>query len=273
MNKSAIKLLPFITVFLFGCEMTKVTDVNIEYQGDRIVIIGFINPDDGVYVCVSSTTPPGSAEQKENIHTHDVVLYANNKPVDTLIEKQTGYFVSSKGYKPQWNIAYKLSVSAEGYPTATSSEQYIPPPVSLDSIVIKSAPVRLCYEFNNPAVSNYFNFCYRLYNKDSLLYSSMPSGKFITQSFTNSNYSVGEVWLTADSWKPNPSFDTILVDGILYSLSSDFHKFTQSLNDYNESEDSWMGYGKNVFSNIENGYGIFTGYSYTNRKILYVNKK
>ncbi|MBO9154601.1 DUF4249 domain-containing protein [Chitinophaga sp. GCM10012297] len=102
-----------------ACERT--VELDIPYEGDKLVVNGFIQPDSVVYLRVTRSQPPGGSEFPE-VRSARVELKAGAEilPLQWQVIGGKGYFVSAKPAKP--GVEYNISVSAAGLDTVTARD-------------------------------------------------------------------------------------------------------------------------------------------------------
>lgn len=261
-----------MVLFLFtSCEMVKEIDYDTVYEGDKIVVHGFISPQDGVQIIVKKTVPPNKVNADDRLEHAIIDLYEDGINVESLIVVNDYLYTTHSKFLPKVGSLYYISVEASGMPKAVSAPQTIIFPSEIDSLYIK---VEELTRFGNLIVSFYDNQLYEqayyikpFYFIEGTINSTRSVGSEIFNPYglidktvfgVNSiEYPVGHI----------SNFDSIRVE--LYTLSSDLKKYLKSIQYYESSkEDPFFEQTYPVFSNISGGYGIFASYSYTYRIIV-----
>lgn len=115
----AIKWYLVLCVLLTACE--KKVEMDVPYDGDKLVVNSFIQPDSVVYLRITRSQPPGSSSFPE-VPGAAVELKAGNEvlPLRWDVINGKGYFVSTKPAKA--GVEYNISVSASGLDTVTAKD-------------------------------------------------------------------------------------------------------------------------------------------------------
>lgn len=115
----AIKWYLALCVLFAACE--KQVEIDVPYDGDKLVVNSFIQPDSVVYLRVTRSQPPGSSSFPE-VPGASIELKAGNEvlPLQWNIISGKGYFVSTKPARP--GVEYNISVSAPGLDTITAKD-------------------------------------------------------------------------------------------------------------------------------------------------------
>lgn len=227
----------------------------------------------------------------------EVLLFVNNELAETLEHKGDGVYKSQ--LMAQEETEYRCEVTIPGYPTATGST-YIPRHrnVTIDEHINIAgadeegwpfAAIRVSFK-NNPDKTTYYQIAIKIIREDRigtqlqtsnivdpvLLSEGLPllvfSNKTIQgNSYTMTiNYGNGHNEYLNGVNDPVWTLDPVQIE--LRTVSYDYYKYIKQLYLYEKStEEAIFSAGAishfNLHSNIENGYGIFTGYSAVNSSI------
>jgi hypothetical protein len=265
------KALSFVFIFFLfsSCELTKEIDYSTIYEGDKIVIRGFISPD-GVQVIVKKTVPPNKVNADDRLENAKIDLYEDNIRVTSLIAFNSYLYKSPLNFSMKLGSDYYITVEAPGFVKVVSASQTIFNPVQIDTLYLKIEDLtnygNIIVSFNVNQKNNlaYYikTFKYVAGEVDS---SSIGSEIFnpyglIDKTVNGNNIiecQVGHI----------STFDSLIVN--LYSLSPDLKKYLKSVQYYESSkEDPFFEQTYPVYTNIEGGYGIFASYSYSTKIIL-----
>ncbi|GLR19751.1 DUF4249 domain-containing protein [Portibacter lacus] len=127
--KQSFKLLSII-ILLISCG--KIYDLDIPEKEPELVVESFISAQKGVKVYLTSTYPVGTKFKdfsSYGISNARILLYnSNNIKVDSLIESQNGKYSSSSPIVLDITESYRLEISHDNYPTATTAWVDIPKP-------------------------------------------------------------------------------------------------------------------------------------------------
>lgn len=258
-----------IAVLLVSCELTKEIDYDTNYGGDKIVIHGYISPQDGARVMVKKTVPPNAVQSNDSVSQALVCLFEDGSMVETLVSEDGYVFSSPPSFKPKYGATYHVEVVAEGMPKAISNPQSIFQPVNIDST--KLMVQELTFYGNVSVFFNHKNLFGESYYVKTFPYLD---GELDTIEFGSTYFHFASI---ADNIKAGVNeisssvgqvsqFDSLQVR--LYTLSPDLGEFLKSYNRYDFSrDDPFFEQTYPVFSNIKGGYGFFASYSYTTKTI------
>lgn len=266
------KILIQSILVLTSCEMSKQIDFDTFYGGDKIVIHGYISPQDGVRVIIKKTVPPNALELDDKLQDVIVNLFEDGFFLTNLSSVDGYLYVSGSDFSINQAAVYAIEVVAYGLPTAISEAQPIICSVAIDSTLI------VVNELTNYATISVF-FNHKNLNNESYYLKAFHylDGELDTTEFGSTFFhfagvvntaavGVNEIFLRIGQAS---HFDSLQVR--LYTLSPDLRKFLKSYNSYDLSwDDPFFEQTYPVFSNINGGYGIFASYSYSAKTI---NKK
>lgn len=256
--------------FLVACEKEKVIDYDTYYEGDKIVVHGFVNMEKGVSVFAKKTLPPDNINGDDIIVNAKVYLFENGNNILTLESEDNSYYSTPNSFHVNKNNKYSISVHSQELDDVKSSEQQIPNTTPVDSlrlIIKEHQPSFLKIYYNNQTVNKGYYLKVYEYQEgiiiDSLDYSTSLFDPYnlITHQTTG---------VKSYKYRTSSEIDSLKV--ILYTLSPDLIEFFTSYQNYDwTSEDPFFEYTYPVFSNIENGYGLFASYSFDTKTL--VNEK
>jgi len=197
--------------------------------------------------------------------------------MENLVECDSlpGYFTSSKSSDFEYNNAYSVGVEAEGFESVISEDIYLVQPLSLyksyvslvDSI---ERELYITSYIENSSGNDFFSIKIHRYIDDEDQLSN-PNALGVFSAYSDELYKdtisfTTKINLVQDSLYKLVSFDSIIVE--FYTLSESYYKYITSLSYYDESHlDPFNEYINPVYSNIENGVGIFAGYTSKSIKI------
>jgi hypothetical protein len=269
MEKIKIYSYLFIVFLLSSCELSKEIDYETIYEGDKIVIHGFINTLDGVNLIVKKTVSPDNVTANDKLNEINIVLYEDCKKVQSLIAINEYLYSTPTKFVPKLGSYYYIEAVSQGLPKVFSLPQPIFSPVEIDSLylVIDNLTyyANLIVSFNNNPKLGASYYLKVQYFHDGVIDSSRV-GSEIFNPFGLIDNTVNGLNTIEEQVGRISEFDSLRVE--LYTLSPDLTKFLQSFKKYDSSvEDPFFEQTYPVFTNIENGYGIFASYSYTTRII------
>jgi hypothetical protein len=114
-----------ISILLFSCE--KELDIDLPYDGDKLVVFGVLCPDKIITIKLTKTVPPtGLNELGEGVNNAIVKLFEEGKMVEILKYTSKGDYVSPSNFMPKVGKKYYIEAKAEGFPEITSEPEIIP---------------------------------------------------------------------------------------------------------------------------------------------------
>ncbi len=266
--KKTIYLLIFI--IFYSCEFEKNIDYDVYYPGDKIVVHGTINSKDGLRVFVKKTIPPDAFDSNDVLTNPVVWLRENDTDVVQLTPVTEYLFTLPDNYMLNQNVLYSIRASSSNLQEVFSSGQALSEVVPIDSLRYRPSVFQDKYVLDVFYTSSSLDLSYflklDLYHNGDII-KTIPNFEsnfeFIDVQYPDhlglqqSTYRVGYL----------SEIDSIQVK--LYSLSPDYTKFIKSYEDFtNTFGDPFYEYTYPVYSNIENGYGLFASYSYDIKSII-----
>ena len=294
MRKSFVFLVfPIISV---AC--TTVVDFDIPQNKPKVVVNALFSPDSVWRIQISRSNSIldtnlsfGFVSIGDAVVT---ILDQNNQFVETITGIPTGLFgdffsYSYKGKtKPMPGQSYTVQVAVKDEPNIKAINK-VPTLVSITSVEIDSSrfisdrePIEMDITFKDPGgEKNYYTVkvigdSYYIPNKDtvwvtreinvkvvdpSLNEEFKESDRFINDNlFNGKNYTLHLKLFSQPYWGPQSPV-TVHARVILVSISEEYYKYftTKNLQDYTNGDP--FAQPVQVFSNVENGLGIFAGYS------------
>ena len=280
-------------VFLSSCEL--VVDVDVPYDGQKIVVNAVQHPDSLWGVSLSGTKyilEPGYAY--DPINFADVVIHKPDGSTEKLIERGDGYYFGSTRPLPGNN--YRITVDRENY-QSVEGEMKMPSVVDIIEVEWDSAhaedgsgggvirngqrlDVPFTIKFADPvSESNYYSvkvvlYVIREYNRypdnvtviDTMqsyaqTYIRDPSISTDDQSeFSDKTFDGKTVTLPfvaeMQIWDWGTHYKT---EVWLMNASEDFFKYTKTMRLQSEVSGDPFAQPVQVYSNMSNGFGIFSG--------------
>lgn len=261
-----------LSLVFASCELEKEIDYNFYYDGDKIVVHGFIGQVDGVKAIVKKTLSPLNTQGSSYLSNPEVWLCEDGKPFVKLVETDSSLFKPEGNYSLTPGKAYTLSVKANGLPDVVSCPQYLINPLTIDTVFNS----RIAYTSSiwyiaiwirdNLEETNYFGFkINRFKNGENIDFSNelqmLPriSADFdYPEHVIKTEYQMNmihRVYLEQE-------IDSFQV--ILYTVSKDYYDFDQSMDYFDYSYGS--SFNEHIYpvkSNITGGYGFFCSYETT----------
>jgi hypothetical protein len=123
-------------IYLQGCSSVEIDYIH-PITAKKLVVYCFFNPDSVWTVQVSKL---GSVTDvvSDNLLINNaiVTIHENNKVIDTLKFKETGFYTSESKLKPAYNKKYQLQVSCDGYEKLYSTQESLPSPISISGVKV-----------------------------------------------------------------------------------------------------------------------------------------
>lgn len=297
MRKQIFYLILFFFSFLIvSCETT--VEVKLPDQESKIVVNATISPDSVLAVHISRSVGALENKQKSIIYSAKVKLYENDVFKEELLLNSQGFFSSPSLFKPKPENNYKIEVSASNYKSvvAVSKVPIIVIPASItyiDSAFTENDPFSGNKEWysqidvtinDDASVTNYYAIqllqqtpifdtlnniiAYSLY--PIYIKTNNPNAEV-----TDTDCMISDEFFSGSSYKIsiNTSTYNIANDSIstyyLYfkNISNELYLYKKTLNKYYNANGNPFAEPVRVYSNIENGMGIFCAYSYYLKKI------
>jgi len=279
--------LPLLLISLFACEL--IVDVEVPFEHAQLTLNTFFNPDSVWEADVSLNRHILSDTAFQKIENALLVIYENDSPVDTLHHAGNGNY-RSDSERPQIGKTYVIRATADGYEPVSAQSQ-IPSPAQITRVDVtftESASddrphAKIDIKFTDDALEHNFyqitlegerEYIDRNFGGKSTTRSpiSIESDDPAIAENINANNSIlikdvlfngKEVELSFKTRDGNVSaFTGIIVT--LRTVSEDLYKYkTTSQLQGNTSGDPFA-QPVNVYNNIENGFGVFAGYSQSN---------
>ncbi|HEY0743900.1 MAG TPA: DUF4249 domain-containing protein [Chryseosolibacter sp.] len=278
----------FAIFFLYSCEL--VVDVDIPIEKNQIVVNSFFTPDSVWKAKVSLSRHILDQADYRYITNANVVIYDGEIPFDTLQHDSLGYYRSNKS-GPQPSQSYTIRVNAPGYSIAESSSscptavaaEFSEPQVTVGEF--QETLHNFSITFTDPPGKNFYQVMaiaeYRYTNPQTgqgyvnrfnpYIYSDDPGidaeeienseGFFFPDALFNEEQFTINVKMSTHNWwgATTPTKYRIY----FRSLSEDYYRYKTSSALQNYASGDPFAQPVKVYSNIQNGFGVFAGYSQT----------
>ncbi|HPW65464.1 MAG TPA: DUF4249 domain-containing protein [Salinivirgaceae bacterium] len=283
-------LLIAVIVFLFACE--RETKVDIPESEPKIVVSCLLIPKKNIeiYICQSIYI----YDTKEIPITNATVdLYKENVMIETIPHAENGFYRSD--LQPEIGKSYSVEINVQGFKTI-KAQTSVPIPVTIDSIKttrnvgtsVNGRKLSYYQMFISSAGANndisYYKYIFEVltdsldgygqlnFNKafsyDAVI---MNEGDIYNRFFSTQLYNTSTFNLNLYFEDPADLFfdiDTVrfTISSQMYSLSQELYLYEKSLKKYTENQNNIFEQNNPplIYSNIENGYGIFAGLSFSN---------
>lgn len=279
-----IKITLFLlTIIIFSCNT--LVDYKQEDFEQQIVVNAVMLPNKYLNVSLSKTA--NVLDNIEFVKKAKVELWANNELLEILTKDSTGYY-STKNYKTTSGIEYLLKISIDGFKQITATD-IIPEQQNFDILVFEQS------NYSDDYIENY-DYLQLIINNDNfsdkyfmlntpIKKSSSRNYSFLNFStyhyITSSDYLLRASYyyylsyiINGEDFNSNQninlytknihisSLDSATINKlvVLTSLSENYYHFLVSKSIYNNNHYSEFEMNDyTIFSNIENGLGVFVG--------------
>lgn len=269
----------FALIFLFtACERR--ADLQLPYEGDKIVLNTFIQADSPVYIRVTQSQPATIINDLnfKELSGAQVTLAENGQLFSTLSWKVIngrGYFVSALPARP--GRRYTVTVSAAGL-TQVSGSDTMPGQPDIRDLFARKNGNSIRFTLTDPvAEKNYYSL--RVYSADTLNGVLIAGQKLEFRLDPSLSNNFGD--LMSDAYYRDMLISDERINGKalqlvlqtrsevnvnhlvaeVWGLTEGGYKYLRSVNSQSENADSSnvLGQPISVYSNIQNGYGIVAG--------------
>ncbi|OFX45366.1 MAG: hypothetical protein A2046_06545 [Bacteroidetes bacterium GWA2_30_7] len=296
--ESCYYLILFIlfTFTFYSCR--KVIDVELPSKEGKIVINSFFNNNESLIINISKSLHILDNKESKLLDDAIVNIYENNVFKEKLTNINNGNYIANT-FIPSFDKLYKVNVSYPDLKDAYS-ENMIPMPIKIISIDTSTVyttnnntgmnqnggnsypQYQLKIKFkDNESVKNFYSLNVFVKNQNSYIKSSQniqlnnyypiyfTSTDLIIESMQNNataffsddfiNGKEYVIIINIDKYNfPNTNNEVLVV---LNSVSEDYFLYSKSYNLYQSVKGNPFAEPVQVYNNIENGYGIFAGYS------------
>jgi len=289
-----IILVFFSACFINSC--TKEIDFKLPAPDKSLVVNSLFHPDSIWQVSVSSLTQVEGYKYKSlYVENATVELFENNNKIETLIYTKKGNYISSNGTKPKHGYLYHIQVSSEDYPTAVSAQEMLPEVSNIESLIIHDSIDASLYTNFYPddlalfseyassftlaftlqhevsyhkvaALSEYTEEVWAYAAITDLQYNIIPWLKEpLIKTDNQSNNHELTFFITTQDPNTGEYFDPL--DIVLFTYNESYYKYIESL--YLQERDMQNAFlsPTNLYSNIQYGQGIFSGYTTDEYKV------
>lgn len=277
-------LIGSLVLLAAACEL--VVDVDIPLSAPQLTLNAFVTPDSLWQARLTLSRHILDEASFNHVTDALVIIYEDGVPIDTLHDTGLGALYQSTDGKPAPNKRYEIRASSTEHGTVRS-ESFVPERVPITSVDIH-IPDRMSGDDmtatvkfqDRPGETNYYQISMEIENRyknhqtgDSVvfrnkvyIYSDEPGidgdntdggleillrdilfeGKEATVRFKSSVWAIG----------PN---GRLFIH--LRTLSEDFYRYQTTLNLQGRTSDDPFAQPVSVYNNVEQGFGIFAGYS------------
>ena len=288
-------LLLSISLVYISCE--KVIPFEGDVNIPKLVINSIFQSDSTFKVHVSSSRSVIDTASFQNIEDAVVTIKDDNGSIiETLNYVENGFYIGQTF--PQENQTYSLQVTHPNYTNITSSDS-LPSPITINSIdtsttvdPINGDRLQITLNFNDPESSqNYYlietysvNEYLLIKNSDTTEYELDTTKQFMVLTdevfqnggspfreqglfndllFNGQNKTL-ELEIPYENWSGSEdgydwSYQTLTLRLYLHNISISYYYYRTSLELFQNASGNPFAQPVQVFSNVENGFGIFAG--------------
>ena len=280
-------LLGFLLLFI-SCE--EETEIDIPRSEPQIAVSSILIPNKEIEVYIFQSIHV--LDTKDIPVTNAVVTLFSGNHLQEVLEYDSAGIYRSQNIKPEKGCNYSIEVIVDGFNKITAKTS-VPYSVSLDSINVdryvgtsdNGFPLSLLnlyftdtikeltyYKYNCHACTDSFSLFGTLcfggwfsYDATILEEGNKESDLFSNKLFEQSNNTLNLNYEDPASFFFSTDTVDYTVSAQILSLSEEFYKYQKSLNQYYESMDDIWGINNppQLYSNINNGYGIFAALAYS----------
>lgn len=276
-------LLGLLLLGFASCET--IIEVDLPEHKPQLAVNSTFSPDSLWIVNLSSTVGIGDSEDPKIIENGTVLVSADGAPADTFAYFSDGFYIHPRaliGEGPVPGVNYEVVANAPGFPEARSTNR-IPVPVEVNSASTRISNIagggdensEITLSFDDPAGKNYYflavlvddslfgqdRFPINLESNNPALNATPLYSEYNFQGllFSDLSFEGRTAEITAISFFYN--LDSISTTLVLGTLSEDYFKYAQTYSSFFENQFNPFAEPVRIHNNVENGYGIFAGFS------------
>ncbi len=285
-------ILIFCILTIFGCET--VIDIDVANNDRVLVMNSIINPDSLFRVDVSETT--GILNPETSIRGRDdakISVFEGDDFIQELTYDPEKFYYLTEDFKPKQNTNYRIEIEVDDHETVVTTTTLPALPPGIKSFNVDSSfedgfkGFDFDLTFDDPAEENYYEvkvygyFYNREFDPDTNTYEIVDSTLvdfylstddqvveeyfdynriiFNDKLFNGKEYTISLRPSFSVSDNLGDNFGQLLVD--FRQLNEDYFEYERTTALQRWVDDDPFAEPVPVYNNIENGYGIFGGYS------------
>jgi len=262
-----ISVMGMVLMFIMMACVDSEFDYELEYAGDRIVILGYINNEGNTHLLIKKSLHPQNPNGDDLIINATVDLYEDNVMLTSLTELDSGRFFLPLGMPLTPGRSYHVYATAPNLPDAWSRPQVLPNIVCFDTVYyapFEIEPYKFLSKFciSDPVdVQNYYYTKRKSFLNGvestgfNAYYDAIPYSNIITEDLIQQ----GSTYCGIEGLYPYSTTDSVAIE--LLNLTRDMYEFGLSYDQYDFTRGDAFLNIMPIYSNIENGYGFFGIYS------------
>ncbi len=255
-----------ISMASIGCETT--VEVDIPEHTPVLVANSFFGADNNWEVQLFKSKSILDSGSFEIISDATVEILEEDAVVASPIHIENGIYRQDYGSRPEIGRTYKLRAFAPGF-TQIEATDYVPVPVQIESVDadLTTNPSILTIHFSDPpGIKNYYQILileesygqiYTIFFETDDLISQDLDGLDAENAIFNDSLISGQEYNLRLRFYPFPPIDQIHV--FLISVTESYYMYLKSIEDLDN--DNPFAEPVQAYNNIENGLGIFAGFS------------
>ena len=274
---------------LVGCEL--IVDIDVPFPKAQLTINSFFHADSLWVASLSENQSILDVSPRKRIEHGQIVLYHNEIPIDTLEHIFNGVYRSDNG-KPIPGLEYEIRAMAEGY-LSVRGRSHIPLPATITNVELietttpegfPETTVRVTFTDDSQATNFYQIFLESeldfidptgevqtgrnrlgIWSDDPIVQNNGDidyDGIFLKDIVFNGGEGVISFKTTGSNMQ---YFQNIIVT--LRTLSEDYYNYKITGSLQQNTSDNPFAQPVNVHDNIDDGFGIFAGYSEYNYSV------
>jgi hypothetical protein len=274
----------FLFVLFTSCELT--VDIDVPFEQQKLVLNSFFNTDSVWAATLSANQHILDTLYEQRVENALIVVYHAGAAVDTLMHLSDGVYRADTG-KPLPGKSYEIKAMAPGYPDVTS-HSYVPLPTLITDIQVTKGASSEGYPEDvfhvkfqdDPLVENF----YQIYVEGESDYIDFETAKIRKHRF-RLGMATNDPSVRSNEYS---GFDGIFIKDVLFTngngaisfttqgqvmdfysyvivtirtLSKDYYNYKTTGRLQEDISDNPFAQPINVYNNIDNGFGIFAGFS------------
>lgn len=297
MKYKFISFITFISILYSFFSCRKVIEIELPSKDGKIVINSFFSSRDSLVINISKSLHILDNIESKLLNDAEVIIYENNIFKEKLTNINNGNYIA-RTFIPSNDKLYKVIVKYNNLNPA-NSENIIPNPIKIISVDTSTVyvtnnngmnqgggnsypqyqlkirfkdtenfknyySIRLYvksqnYYYKNTSDIKYFDYMPLYFSSNDLVIESWQSGEAALFSDDFINGKEYNLLINIDKYNfPNTNNEVIVE---INSLSKDYFFYSKSYNLYQSVKGDPFSEPVQVYNNIENGFGIFAGYS------------
>lgn len=295
-----IKLLLLSTsllmLFFFACETTEKID-DFPLRPSKLVVNCFFAPYSTWEFQVSKSLSVLDNADLKFIDNATIKIFKDSVLLETITEQDEDKWYRTENNLPEIGGGYSIEVSSPGFGKKLFAEDYVPQVISVTGVDITITDSMFYdggdYSYGSiegdfdvkftdpPDIENYYKLSIFYYDTVYFDYQNPSKYKIVKNELSISSEDVSVI--TKGDYNNSLLLTDVLFDGQNYQLKVSFtdwnaHKekqyiielvslnksgylYRRTIDDYNQSQNDPFAEPVQIYCNVENGYGIFSGYS------------